>query len=42
MVKKKKASDNGYRVLDYDDNEIGMDFSDALQLIKSHSATSCR
>lgn len=36
--KKKKASDNGYRVMDYDDNEIGMDFSDALQLVKTHSA----
>ncbi|GAF76517.1 unnamed protein product, partial [marine sediment metagenome] len=39
MAKKsKKASDNGYRVLDYDDNEIGMDFSDALNLVKNHSA----
>lgn len=38
MGKKKKASDNGYRVLDYDDNEIGMEFSDALQLVKNYSA----
>ncbi len=38
MTKKNKVSDNGYRVLDFDDNEIGMDFSDALQLIKNHSA----
>ncbi len=39
MAKKnKKASDNGYRVVDYDDVEIGMNFSDALQLVKTHSA----
>lgn len=38
MPENKKPNNNGYRVVDYDNNEIGMEFSDALNLVKNYSA----